>query len=699
MPDNSLFPLILIRRAGLPLEALNLRHLHAQASAAEWQAAFAHNIEALQARSADEALQRALLFSSHDLLERLPIFQASDPRQLNKSGRKIALSLWQYTARAAAKTTPLSRFAYVSFLNTAAESPDLPDFLLETKAVLSPNSALLPAFYAVLLQRPDFRKALKVQLNPALQLKDGQLQWWQYQMAEETECLRAAEAKPVYLALIQLLNKGAISYADLLQALESWTELPRTEIEAWAEQLFEQGMLEWVWPVRGLESGWAGALYQLMGRIQGDPLFDATAFCLQWLRGAARTIGFQPIEEAIQTQRNVQAECARYFEQQGMEGPPIPATQVLLEDAERYAALPVPVTQLQQWADSLATLWRAGAGKRPGSILQHKRVFAPAAEILQAGQTLPFMDFAQALLSDSAANLQDPAQTLSPLPYEGPIGAILQPFHAEDGTAKAVVNGLFAGGGKMFARWLHLAKPDALKQVRAQWAALQARSAQYIWCQFPFQSWSNANIQPQLAEYQLIVPGGRFQQTGKALRIADLQVCRQNDYLFLQDPQSGKAIRTLELGLEAIYEKPSIMQLLWWLTHPYVSLQQCLDGVEIRQIQEGVSFVPRLEKEKLVLQRARWAVQAPVYKTWLGEKPESSFEQMGKALKALQIGSHFFAATEGERPQYFCRHIPLSMLLLEKMLRNTTSARLIITEMLPGPEQAGDYATEIVMEF
>lgn len=695
MPDNSLFPLILIRRAGLPLEALNLRHLHAQASAAEWQAAFAHNIEALQARSKDEALQRALLFSSHDLLERLPIFQTSDPRQLNKSGRKIALSLWQYTARAAAKTTPLSRFALVSFLNTAAESPDLPDFLLETKAVLSPNSALLPAFYAVLLQRPDFRKALKVQLNPALQLKDGQLQWWQYQMAEETECLRAAEAKPVYLALIQLLNKGAISYADLLQALESWTELPRTEIEAWAEQLFEQGMLEWVWPVRGLESGWAGALYQLMGRIQGDPLFDATAFCLQWLRGAARTIGFQPIEEAIQTQRNVQAECARYFEQQGMEGPPIPATQVLLEDAERPTALPVPKEMLQQWAADLRKIWEKGVQKHPSGELQQVHVFSKAAALLQNGDNMPFPDFARAVLEMPHG---EPGH-VQPPPYRGPIGALLQIFQAESGQYKAVVNGLFAGGGKMFARWLHLGSGDALEQLRAHWAQFKEQDKQSIWCQFPFQSWSNANLQPALAQVALAVPGGRFANMPDSIRIADLQVCRENDFIFLKSSQSGKMVRTLELGLESIHEKTPIMQILWWLSHPYVSLRQCLEDLPIQAISEGVIHIPRVERENLVLRRAEWNIETRVFKSWLRNSPEATYNSIHTAFDALQISSHFFAATEGERPQYFCRHIPLSMLLLEKMLRNTTSTRLIITEMLPAPEQAGDYVTEIVMEF
>jgi hypothetical protein len=696
MPDtHSLFPLILIRRAGLPVEALNLRHLHTPASAVEWQDAFAHNIEALQALSRNEALQRALLFSSHDLLERLPVFQTSDPHQLNKAGRKIALSLWQYAARAAAKTTPLSRFALVSFLNTATEKAELPDFLLETKAVLSPNSALLPAFYTALLQRPDFRHALKVQLNPALQLRNGRLLWWQYQIAEETECLREAEAGPVYTELIQLLAQGAIPYPDLLQALESWTELSRSEIEAWAEGLFEQGMLEWVWPVRGLESGWAGALYQLMGRIQGDPVFDATAFCLQWLRGAARTIGFQAIEEAMQTQRNVQAECARYFEQQCMEGPPVPATQVLLEDAERPTALPAPKEILHQWAADLRKIWEKGARNHPSGALQQAHVFSKAAALLQNGDSMPFPDFARAVLEMPHGT----PGIVQPLPYQGPIGALLQVFQEENGEYKAVVNGLFAGGGKMFARWLHLTSGDALEQLRMRWMQLQDQDKQTIWCQFPFQSWSNANFQPSLAQFSLAVPGGRFANMPDSIRIADLQVCRENDFIFLKSPQSGKMVRTLELGLESIHEKTPIMQILWWLTHPYVSLRQCLEGLQKQRIGEGVIYMPRVERENLVLRRAEWEVEARVFKSWLRNSPEETFNSIHTAFNALQISSHFFAATDGERPQYFCRNIPVSMLLLEKMLHNTASTRLIITEMLPDPEQAGDYVTEIVMEF
>ncbi|MBC7778419.1 MAG: lantibiotic dehydratase [Phycisphaerae bacterium] len=147
---------------------------------------FAQNLEAnyrsLQAISSDAMMQRALLFASHDLLNSLPAFAEKPVVQFDKKDRRAAFSLLQYLTRSVFKTSPLGRFTTVqirSFRNidgvTSSHPVNIPEGSseqigewLDYKPLITPNVALLPAIYEVLLREPAFFQSLSLSLNPCI---------------------------------------------------------------------------------------------------------------------------------------------------------------------------------------------------------------------------------------------------------------------------------------------------------------------------------------------------------------------------------------------------------------------------------------------------------------------------------------------------------------------------------------------------
>ncbi|MDX1911829.1 MAG: lantibiotic dehydratase, partial [Saprospiraceae bacterium] len=135
------------------------------------------NYSALQKLARNTSLQRALLFASHDLLDRLPDFAEKMPDQLDKKDRRTALSLFQYATRALFKTSPLSRFTTLQCLDLSGhEITEWPDSLGE-KVLVTPNVAILPAIYAVLLRDPAFFQSLRLVLNPCVTAVQKPLSW------------------------------------------------------------------------------------------------------------------------------------------------------------------------------------------------------------------------------------------------------------------------------------------------------------------------------------------------------------------------------------------------------------------------------------------------------------------------------------------------------------------------------------------
>ena len=662
----------------------NLEQLKVQQNA-QYQVATHQQAISLQQFAQTEWLQRALLFSSHALLQQLPAFALQKLDHLDKKDRQLLLSIWQYQSRGAAKTAPLSRFTTLECHRW--ESEPMPVFFTETKAIATPNVAFLPVFYEVLLQFPVFYTALKLQLNPSLQRKDGQLGFLYFDGARES--FQQVPENDVLNWLVPQLQSSdsEMLFPMLKQLLLGQIEATEPDIEAYILELIDVGLLEWQLPEKGLTASWCSNLYQFLGFLPTEAPIVEAAHLLTWMRTAARTLAFLSVEEARAAQEACLDQLSAYFTRYGVPMPPIPAEQVFFEDVSFSVENTVPPAAIASLATAVHHQWHAGTEHTITGMRAQLQVFGK--KCLSVGTQMPFLDFCKAFMQDPTA--QDAPETPVRMPaYSGKIGMMLQPF-LENGQWRAVINGLYPGGGKMYARWLHLFSNTLREQLEPWMDATNAYP-------FPWHDWNNANFQPLASTRALRTPDARRNATN-SLNLNALYVRHaEQGEIVLWDDQQNKKVQLIDLGLEAPEVKPPVYQLLWHLGTPYVSVAALLpQGAAWEPVQSACFYRARIEAGPLVLFRASWHLEAAWCAQFSEQKNADFFFAFRKASKLLDLPTQFFARMNQGKPQFFDQDNPFSMLQLEKWMRQHP-ASLRITEMLPLPAQVGDSAMELVLE-
>ena len=716
-----------------------------------YEQALNRGCQALQQIAKYEPFQRALLFASHALLEQLPRFCTTPVEKFAKKERQTALAILQYATRMAVKTSPLSRFTTLTVQNSGLEAPSgTGDFPLPGKAVVAPNVAILEGIYDLLLREPAFYRSLSLRLNPGIVSIPEKVYQWLFFNGEQESVQKADASPPLnFLAEFLLENDRQASFETLLSYLQTGVEAELPALENFILELADLGFLEWVLPENGLSPGWCSGLYQYLGFLPAEPLIIQTAALLQWLRTAARTLPFQPVETALTTLKETREQLRQYFEQFGAGMPPIPVEQIFYEDVEQPVTTPIPARELNKLLEQLASAWV----QRPENLLPENRA-APAnflKEICPEGQAIDFQTFAQKYFSprrhggaETFSATAGETNTASPRasvvkknksPGTVRLGALLQ-FYRENGQWHAAVNALYPGGGKMFARWLHLfpssikgtleawvTLPDVItshlgqpnelhpeaagsnSKLKTQNSKLKTQNSKLL-TPFPWQGWFNANFQTPLAVSVLAVPGGRIEVKpgGKIFLLGNLDLENGTAGPVLRDRVSGDVLELNDLGLEAPETRPPAMRLLWQTGVPFVSLEALLPDDPWQPLyEENIRYRARYTYRDLVLSRAAWALAPTVWQAWAAADAAVFFTNSREALSAMSVPRRFFARFAREKPQYFDQDSPVLMMLFQKMLRQGAGT-LFITEMLPTPQQAvveeeGMRAAEFVVEI
>ena len=635
----------------------------------------------LQGYASNETICRALLFGSHTLLRELPRFASSAPGQWTKKERRVASSLLKYLMRACVKTTPFSRLATVSLHNVQTEAePEFPGFsevFSAIKPVATPNVGLLPFLYEVLLREPAFYNSLNVKLNSGLQ--SGSLhEEWLYYNGEQESFQNLKSSKLLDGIKVFLKEKpGRRSFQDLLSYLNITVDAEPESLQAFVFQLIDYGFLEWVLPETGLLPGWCGSLYNYLGFLPSAPVLTDAAYLVQWLRTAARTLPFQSLEDAMTTQREAIAQCRMFFERYHSECPDIPPEQIFYEDVADNVQSNMPESEVKKILHDLENGLQQSIPYRISGLRAELIRFGML--VMQPGESLPFLDFCKLFL-ESEQREKDAEVSVNQLNIDK-AGALLQFYRTASGAYKAVLNGLFPGGGKMMARWLHLFPADAREKLQQWWPADTMA--------FPWQEWTNSNFQPTFASRSVAVPGGRVGAAKDSTGISDLVVRCQDEVLELQEKNSQRRIVFTDLGLEAPATRPPVMQILWHLGTPFVSATMLDNQAEWETLGKGVVHRKRIEYQSLVISRAAWHVAPEIFQSCLEFFPDDDVESylaLRKKISEWQVPRYFFAAPVSTPPRFFDRNSPMLMQEFAKMARETTT-EMILSEMLPTPDE------------
>ncbi len=668
-----------------------------------YRQALALGYRSLQDIAGEEQFQRALLFASHSLLGRLAAFRNKPAGLMVKKDRQTAFSILQYATRMAFKTSPLSRFTTVSMLRLSPDDePPVLDKLALPKSVVTPNVAFLEALYHVLLREQAFYRTLTMRLNPCIVGRQTERYQWLYFHGAE-EGFQEADPSPLLDFVVELFlgNDRQMPFDMALQALAGAVEAPEALLTAHLLEWVDLGLLEWNLPERGLSPNWSGNLYRFLGFLPATPVIVATAGLLHWLQTAARSLPYQPIEQAALIQQEAWKRLNDYFSAARVDMPPIPPEQLFYEDVEQAVELPGPaLAAIINLTGQLAQCWAMLPAKPipPVAIDLFSEVSAASGD----RQSIDFLTFSRYFLSRyHAASLRRLVGRQRPS-HPARIGALLQ-VYTEGGEYFAVVNAMFAGGGKLFARWMHLFS-EGVQDALRQWVSANSTD-QTVTAAFPWQGWINANLQPRLMRDALLAPGGRATAApgGADILLGNVELVLVQDALELYDRNTGSRLLLVDLGLEAPETRLPVQDLLWHLGVPAVSIEALLAAKPLEPHPDGaLRFRPRQTWDHLVLARAAWFVDETAWRLLPLQKtfdPEA-FAQLRSVLQAWGVPRHFFARMPGEKPQYFDQDSPLLMDLFQRMLVRR-NGMLILTEMLPLPGQSvqGERVTEFAVEF
>jgi hypothetical protein len=653
----------------------------------------------LQEIAQNKDLQRGLLFSSLDLLQQIPHFLQAPPLYFAQKERRIAISLLKYATRMATNTTPLSHFATIgiSKKEPVEEDPMLldlpedipnrrfsPNFLHTSSDTIkvTPNVALLDGIYGILLQQPVFYRSLKLVLNPMITGEESErYSWWHFngeaEAIQELNIGGAAQFIVTYLIDHQRITP----LTTLSEVLSDATGTASNAAEDYLLALVAAGLLSWELPEYGLSPSWCGRLYQYLGFLPGgssEAVITDTAFLLQWLRTAARTLPFQSIETAQETLKDTADQISVYFKKYAGLIPPIPTEQLFYEEVRRDVTGYEKRVDYLEFGQKIYQIWK----KKPAKPYENLR--AKIHICLENGP----LTLAQ--LSRALVNLPETVPPSVPVPLSKtgfPVGFLFQVFRANDGTEKAVLNAAFPGGGKLIARWLHLLPEEVTIAMRV-YLAQYPNLYQFSWYQR-----FNANFQPKLLAQTLAVPEGDAPHQG--ILSGQIKVQKNNaGQITLFYPTTGTTVMLTDPGLEEMYSKPTFIQAVLLSGLPRVDTVLMRQAVWEDTI-EHVAFSARQEETGIVLQRAAWRFAPDFWKSCLSESGFSFFMTVRKKLKNAGLPALFWVKRPKEQPQMMDLDSPLHVMVLEKIIKNAGIAQ-VFEEMLPIPE---GYSTEIGVEL
>lgn len=311
-------------------------------------------------------------------------------------------------------------------------------------------------------------------------------------------------------------------------------------------------------------------------------------------------------------------------------------------------------------------------------------------------------------------------------------GAFLQFFSEtdENGTPKlkAVLNGNFAGHGKLLSRFLHIFPNQVTNDVRS-WNS-QFETNDSIFAEDCDASYFNANLHPPLLPYEVRIPGGHNSlPADQQLPISELEVKVENDDAILIHRKTGKRVFVLDLGFQGQNGRSYLFRLLTKFSTadllfpglPLQSTNRCWNKLQGYSPSEmKINICPRvLFEDRIVLQRKAWfvpKVMLPIRKP--NQDDASYYSDMQQWRRSNGIDREVFVflhpdknntgveskllqkiGKDDYKPQYIDFSNPLFIRLFEKLM-DKVPVVMKLEEMLPSPSQMIDIdGKKFVSEF
>lgn len=336
---------------------------------------------------------------------------------------------------------------------------------------------------------------------------------------------------------------------------------------------------------------------------------------------------------------------------------------------------------------------------------------AVADDIAEAYRALP--PEAEELILDEAF----PDRVANALPAD--LGALqprsffLQVADDAAGEPTAVVNRVYSGLTLLFSRFAHLfaeGADDLASRLREVLRSVQPPGAVFAELKGGYDA-TNLNLHPAVTEYEIVCPGEVSSRPAEAqIGVEDLAVCEDpaTDRLVLRSKRLDVEVIPVYLGFLLPGALPEVQQVLLNFSYTGMAQLDLWSGTGVPEPEDDVVRLPRIRYGSVVLSRQQWSVRADrAPQRQPGEGDAAWFLQWQRWRRDHGVPRRVFLTTpsSGEyKPLYVDFDSYLCLTLVDAMVRDNPGV-LVMTEMLPGPEQLSlhhdgrGYVTELTVEI
>ncbi|WP_276089676.1 lantibiotic dehydratase [Pedobacter sp. JY14-1] len=306
--------------------------------------------------------------------------------------------------------------------------------------------------------------------------------------------------------------------------------------------------------------------------------------------------------------------------------------------------------------------------------------------------------------------------------------SVFMQYYKSDGESYFVLNGFAIGYGKWFSRFLNHDSTENTKLL-INFNSSQT-SKDYLNIENVDATCGNANIHPLLFDREICIPGGIQSSSTIDTRVSlkDLSIKIGESNLKLYHEPTGKFINAFDCGFYSIMGRSLLFRILDYFNPvTNISLSYFTDSLllhydymehfcHVNQNRIRFKRFPRLTFKNIVLEREVWTIYTIDILALLSS-PNPIIDMAGLREK-IGLPTEVFVILseikhEGQestsnskdyyKPMYINLTSPLFVSYLGKMLRNSKSEFVNITEMLPNNDDtiacSLNNSTEILTQF
>jgi lantibiotic biosynthesis protein len=682
----------------------------------------------------NQAFQQGLVLSSHCLHDDLKKYLRKSPLKFTASDIQTELGLLKYLTRMTTKTSPYSTFNHLNFAKISAQNTDFKQVGDEPfESYIRLNVKLLGQIIALIKSNKNLLPNLPIRQNLSLVLKDETYHFFcQENLQDFFRKVPKTQAIPF---ILEAVAEHKI-YQNIVEKLcEKFSAKPQA-IEGYLNKLLEFGLIEINLGFSGIEPNWVEKLQGIFSEMKPSKSLEKVIKDLQKIQDLTLLFGKATASE----RRKLIEKTDQLFEQafQSLSAPnieeitvqKIKSEQIFFEDACQKASLVAPEKVFQQTAEIIERLFQyAGVDadtqkkegltdlflgkmdKNPLPLLDFYEVFCVEKIMLSSPKIVPQnllskFDFRFDVEAQSCDLCFREKQEITPQ-INNSRAAFVQ-FFKQNNEYKAVLNGVTAGYGKLYSRFLHFFDEN-ISQELLSWNNQTVETDEML-LENVDSSFHNANIHTNILSQEIAFSGANHNQADTdfhvLLNTLDIYFDEKTASLKLVHRPTGKRVFMADLGFQSASGRSQLFGFLnEFCQTPHQTLKYLFEEIKQKYAAENpiseeyrnggiLAINPRIILDnQIVIQRKSWVFSAES----LPKKGKLTtdfdyFEKWNQWRKYWKIPSQVYVQFQADaantklrpddtKPQYIAFDNPLLLNLLNQMLRKNVPIQFV--EALP----------------